>query len=172
MSNLGSVFTGSISDRCATLSAKGYVDKKAIERWGVDLATLRKMGDAFHSGWLHNVLSRITPLTMRRREDYLAMTDIFIESAEDAERLLDRFESDLELFCSQANITITEHMTAQSVSTELETHVDLFEEINSVLHNKFGIEMRDPILNLAVSPILSETNPFVKDFIDEKFERA
>ena len=147
-------------------------DLIAIERRNLDDVTINKLAEATEAGWLHNVLSRITPLTMRRRDDYIAMADIFITTTDEAESLLDRFDADIELFCSMAEISVTKHMTVDNVSDELKAHVDLYCEIATLMANKFGIENRDPIKMLVESPIMLEaTNPFIKEFMDERFER-
>lgn len=162
---------GQLAGRFCFLAAGCSVDQKAIKRWNVDLAALKKLGEAYRMGWLHNVMSRITPLTMRRREDYLAMADIFIEDAAAAELLLDRFEADMELFCSMAGIRITNHMTMQNISPELQAHVALYKDINDILTGKFNIVERDPIAILAEGPFANEaTNPFVREFLDSHFE--
>lgn len=157
---------------CA-LSAGCNVDDSALKRHNIDIPTLKKLGEAYRMGWLHNVLSRITPLTMRRRDDYLTMADIFIETEEAAGKLLDRFDADLELFCSVAEIHVTEHMTSKNVSEELRAHVDLYNDIAEVLYRKFNeMDRRDPIQSLVASPIVTgATNPFIKDFIDDRFDR-
>lgn len=147
-------------------------DTVAIERRNLDEAAVLRLANACEAGWLHNVLSRITPLTLRRRDDYIAMADIFIMNAEQAESLLDRFDADLELFCSMAEISVTKHMTVETVSDELRSHVELYMDICSLLAHKFGIVKRDPITMLTESPIMLEaTNPFIKEFMDERFER-
>lgn len=147
-------------------------DLVAIEKRNLSDSTVNKLEDSCESGWLHNVLSRITPLTMRRREDYITMTDIFITTAEESNALLDRFDADIELFCSMAEISVTKHMTRENVSEELKAHVDLYCDINDLLVQKFEIEARDPIQMLVESPIMNEaTNPFIKEFMDERFER-
>lgn len=147
-------------------------DTSAIEKRNIDAVTVRRLEEAYQAGWLHNVLSRITPLTLRRRDDYLAMTDIFVTSTEAAEHLLDRFDADLELFCSVAEIVVTEHMTLETVSDELRSHVDLYLDVATLLHKKWHVEKRNPIDQLVNSPIMLEaTNPFVKDFVDTKFKR-
>lgn len=144
----------------------------AIERRNLDEVAVNKLTEAVEAGWLHNVLSRITPLTMRRRDDYIAMADIFITTSTEAESLLDRFDADIELFCSMAEISVTKHMTVHNVSDELKAHVDLYCEVAELMTKKFGIELRDPIQMLIESPIMLEaTNPFIKEFMDERFER-
>lgn len=147
-------------------------DLIAIERRNLDGAAVTRLENACDAGWLHNVLSRITPLTLRRRDDYIAMADIFITNSDQAEALLDRFDADLELFCSMAEISITKHMSIENVSDELKSHVELYMDICSMLSHKFGIVKRDPIQMLTDSPIMSEaTNPFIKEFMDDRFER-
>ena len=49
-----------------------------------------------------------------------------------ANHVLDRFDSDMELFCSVAGVTITKHMTAATVSEELEAHVALYMAIEKI----------------------------------------
>ena len=148
------------------------IDQQAVERRGLSDSAVAKLEDAYNSGWLHNVLSRITPLTLRRRDDYLAMADIFVESSEQAEHVLDRFDSDIELFCTVAEIHVTKHMTSENVSEELRSHVELYGDVAALLSKKFGIEKRDPIQSLTQSPfMMEETNPFIKEFIDERFGR-
>lgn len=148
------------------------LDQNAIQRRGLDEMAVAKLEEAYTAGWLHNVLSRITPLTLRRRDDYLAMADIFISKPEDAEHVLDRFDSDIELFCSVADIHVTKHMTSANVSEELRSHVELYNDVAGLLSRKFDIEKRDPIQALTQSPFMMEdTNPFIKEFVDEKFNR-
>ncbi len=148
------------------------IDTKAIERWNLNPTMLKKLGEAYRMGWLHNVMSRITPLTLQRRDDYLAMSDIFIQDPETAMHVLDRFDADLELFCSVAEIHVTEHMNMSNVSPELSAHAELYQEIQDIFVGKFDIEARDPIEMLSLSPITDEfSNPFIKEFIDEKFDR-
>jgi len=160
------------SDKFYQASTGCYVDSAAARRMEIDMPKLRKLADAYRMGWLHNVLSRITPLTLQRRDDYIAMADLFIETAESAEHVLDRFDADLELFCSVAEIQVTPHMTMHSVSDELSAHTSLYQEIAEVFYRKFDIEHRDPIRNLTLSPIMSEhSNPFIKEFMDSRFKR-
>ena len=164
---------GKLAGRFCELSAGKEVDEKAIQRWNIDLATLRKLGDAYRSGWLHNVLSRITPLTMRRRDDYLMMADVFILTKQEAEHVLDRFDADMELFCAMAGITVTEHMTMYNASPEIKAHIDLYRDVNRIFNRKFAVEERDPVQMLAVAPIMIEhENTFVRDFVKSKFPSA
>lgn len=161
-----------MSERFYQLSAGCYVDVAAVKRRDIDLPTVRKLAEWFRMGWLHNVLSRITPLTMHRMDDYVVMADLFVEDAETANHVLDRFDSDLELFCSVADIQVTEHMTAATVSDELKAHVSLYKSVSTLFESKFGIEVRDPIVSLTQSPIMSEmSNPFIKEYMDSRFKR-
>lgn len=162
-----------MSDKFYQSAAGCYVDGDAARRRDIDMPQVRKLADAYRMGWLHNVLSRITPLTLQRRDDYIAMADLFIETPENAEHVLDRFDADLELFCSVAEIQVTPHMSKETVSDELKAHVSLYEEIAQVFHDKFGTELRDPIQSLTDSPIMSEhSNPFIKEFMDTRFKRS
>ena len=161
-----------MSDKFYQAAAGCYVDGEAAQKRALEMPQVRKLADAYRMGWLHNVLSRITPLTLQRRDDYVAMADLFIETAENAEHVLDRFDADLELFCSVAEIQVTPHMTKENVSDELKAHVSLYDEIAHIFHEKFGTELRDPIQCLTESPIMSEhSNPFIKEFMDTRFKR-
>jgi len=161
-----------LANRFYELSAGCPVDVDAARRAHIDLPTLRKLGEAYRMGWLHNVLSRITPLTMHRMDDYLMIADLFILDNEAADHVLDRFDADLELFCSVAEITVTEHMTVQTVSDELKAHLKLYNEVADIFYRKFTIERRDPIRRLTSAQGMSDyTNPFIKEFIDSRFNR-
>ena len=155
--------------RCAHLSAGCDVDCEAVERHGVDLPTLRRLAEAYRAGWLHNVMSRITPLTLRKREDYMVMADVFTDTKEVAARLLDKFQTDIELFCQMAGITVTEHMTADSVSPELSAHVELYKDIAKLFEQKFDLTYQDPIQAVVASPLHDACNPFVVEFMDTRF---
>jgi hypothetical protein len=147
-------------------------DNDAISRRGLGDMMVQKLEEAFNEGWLHNVLSRITPLTLRRRDDYMAMTDVFVGDADAANHLLDRFDADLELFCSVAGISVTSHMSVNTVSEELRAHVALYMDVATLLTKKFKIVQRNPIEMLVESPIMMEaTNPFIKEFMDDRFNR-
>ena len=164
---------GNISDRFFELTAGCAVDAAAARRLGLETPTLKKLAEAFRAGWLHNVMSRITPLTMQRMDDYVSMAELFVLDAESATHVLDRFDSDLELFCSVGDITVTEHMSMTNVSDELKAHVLLYTTIGAVFERKFNLPVRDPIRRLTTSPIMSEfSNPFIKEFIDQRFNRA
>lgn len=161
-----------LAERLCFLAAGCEVDENAVREHDLDLATLRKLGEAFRSGWLHNVMSRITPLTVRQQEDYVSMADIFIPHKEEAISLLERFDADLELFCSMADIQVTEHMTVASVSDELKAHVALYNAVARLFETKFELSWHDPVQNLAQNPIVSDaTNPFIKDFVSKKFKK-
>ncbi len=167
--------TRTLSERCLELAALGYdVDCAAAAKWGLDLATLKRLAEAYRMGWLHNVMSRITPLTVRRQEDYVVMADLFILSEEEAAQLLSKFQTDMELFCQMAGIQITEHMTKDGVSPELKAHVALYDAIANLLAVKYGILAADPIQEMALAPLdcaldSHDGNPFVRQFLDERF---
>lgn len=163
---------GTLAQRSTTLAAGRKVDELALRQWSIDLVTLRKLGEAYRLGWLHNVMARITPITLRRRDDYVIMADLFVESAEDAEGLLNKLLADLELFCSFAGITPTEFMTRERVSPELSAHVQLFTDIQTLLCEKFNIPMRDPIHTIARTPIEAKADPFVRDFLKKHVKGA
>lgn len=155
-----------LAERCIHLSAGCCVDPDLVAKWGMNLSKLKKLAEAYRAGWLHNVMGRITPLTLRSRNDYVAMADLFIEGTAEAMALLDRFEADMEEFCASAGLELTEHMTMETVSSELRAHARLYQQINLLFMQKFGVERRDPVQRLATNPIMNgETNPFVKEFM-------
>jgi len=150
------------------------VDMDALEFWMIDdLRLLKKLADQYHMGWLHNVLGRITPLTLEKLDDYLMMSDLFVNTKEEANHVLDRFDSDLELFCSVAGVEVTKHMTAATVSDELEAHVALYMEIEKIFAKKFKLmELRDPVQQMTNAPMTGDySNEFIKNFMDDKFNR-
>lgn len=160
-----------LAERCLQLSAGGYIDCAAAERWDMDLQSLRRLAEAYKVGWLHNVMSRITPLTLRRQEDYLMMADLFVENAGAAQRLLEKFQADLELFCELAGIQVTEHMNMDSVSDELTAHIQLYKEIGKVLADKFGIDVLDPLEAITSAPLVDDADEFVRSYMLKKFPK-
>ncbi|MDD9912365.1 MAG: hypothetical protein OXR68_06320 [Alphaproteobacteria bacterium] len=173
MTQTSDAISRTLAERCVQLSAGCDVDCGAVERWLLDLPTLRRLAEGYRAGWLHNVMGRITPLTLRKKNDYLAMADIFIDTEEAAERLLDKFQTDIELFCQLAGITVTEHMTEETASDELKAHVGLYREIAALLCNKYHLAYEDPIQAIATAPLEGMCNPFISEFMDERFpERA
>lgn len=161
--------TGMLAARCAELSAGCTVNQATLDKWGINLNQLRRLAEGYKAGWLHNVMARITPLTMHNRNHYLAMADIFVKSKEEAVMLLSRLENDMELFCNTAGIVVTEHMNLSNVSPELQVHVDLYMDIAHILHDKFGLDVADPIANMVTQPLFNATNPFVKDYVEKRF---
>lgn len=164
-----------LTQKVCDMAAGCAVDIEAMEAWGVDdLHVLRRLSEQYHMGWLHNVLARITPLTLDRIDDYLVMADLFVSDKEEAEHILDRFDSDLELFCSVAGIQITKHMTSQNISEELKSHVELYIEVEKIFASKFRfIDLRDPIAQLTSATMSQEhSNEFIKNFMDTRFKRS
>jgi hypothetical protein len=164
-----------ITQKVCDMIAGCPVDVKAAEEWQIDdLHTIKKLAEQYHMGWLHNIMSRITPLTMEKADDYLIMADLFITTKQEANHVLDRFDSDLELFCSIAGVNITKHMTALTVSEELEAHVALYMAVEKIFANKFKfMELRDPIKQITNTPITHEySNDFIKNFMDVRFNRV
>lgn len=164
-----------VTQKVCDMVAGCKVDMDALDDWGVeDLHFLKKLADQYHMGWLHNVMARITPLTLDRMDEYLLMADLFITNKEDANHVLDRFDSDLELFCSVAGVKVTKHMTAATVSEELESHVALYMAVEKIFAGKFKfMELRDPVKQITNTPITQEySNDFIKNFMDVKFNRV
>ena len=164
-----------VTQKVCDMVAGCKVDMVSLEEWGIDdLHLLKKLADQYHMGWLHNVMARITPLTLEKADDYLIMADLFVTTKDEANHVLDRFDSDMELFCSVAGVTITKHMTAATVSEELESHVALYMAIEKIFANKFKfLELRDPIKQITNTPITEEySNEFIKNFMDVRFNRA
>ncbi|MCP4354309.1 MAG: hypothetical protein GY793_01505 [Proteobacteria bacterium] len=160
-------------DNCE-VAAGCKVNMEAVGTWQIDdLRLLKRLSDQYHMGWLHNVLSRITPLTLGKLDEYVMMADLFVHTKEEANHVLDRFDSDLELFCSIAGVVVTKHMTASTVSEELEAHVALYMEIEKTFAKKFKLmELRDPIQQMTHTPISGDySNEFIKNFMDDKFSR-
>ncbi len=168
---LQSQMTQTLAKRCVDLSAGCYVDSAAMDKHAVDLTQLRYLAKAYRAGWLTNVMSRITPLTMRKQKDYVLMADLFVETQEQAQALLNKFIDDMELFCSIAGIELTEHMNMNNASIEIQAHVTLYMNIASCFQEKFGLELVDPVQQMTQQPILmSERNLFVQKFVAREFQ--
>jgi len=159
-----------LADYCRNVAAGVGYDPAAMDRWDLDLAKLKRLGSAYRAGWLNNVMSRITPLTLSSTQDYCAMADLFLCTKEDAERLLDQFDEDLELFCTMAGLEVTPHMTRETVSPELKSHIDLYEAVQEILVQKFTVIARDPVTNLAENTLIHGTpDNFVSGFVQQRF---
>ena len=156
----------SLASRLCLLAAGCCVDPEAVRRRELDLPKIRRLGEAYRLGWLHNVMSRITPITLRDREDYVAMADLFVEDVIAADHLLDRFEADLATFCAQAGISAHNG----KVPPELRAHVGLFASVNDVFTKKYSMEPRDPLANIDIPTATEdELNPYMADFVEAKF---
>lgn len=163
-----------VTQKVCDMIAGRTVDMQALEEWKLnDLHFLKKLADQYNSGWLHNVMARITPLTIDKADDYLLMADLFVTTKQEANHVLDRFDSDIELFCSVAGVEVTKHMTAATVSEELEAHVALYMAIEKIFANKFKfMDLRDPIKQITNTPITAEySNEFIRNFMDTRFNR-
>lgn len=163
-----------VTQKVCDMIAGCKVDMQALEDWRLDdLNRVKKLADQYHMGWLHNIMARITPLTLEKVDDFLIMADVFVNTKEEASHVLDRFDSDIELFCSVAGVKVTKHMTAATVSDELEAHVALYMAIEKIFANKFKLmELRDPIKQITHTPITQEySNEFIRNFMDVRFNR-
>lgn len=158
------IATGSLAKRLCTVAAGCAVDGDVVRRRRIDLAALRKLGEAYRAGWLHNVMGRITPLTLRQSSDYEVMADLFVMTAEDAQRLLERYLQDLEIFCASVGIVSPK-------APEVEAHINLYQSIGKIFSRKFDLDVAAPEISgtavLAAEEV--EMNPFLKEFVTTKF---
>lgn len=164
----------SLSGRLCFLAAGCCVDQAAMKRWNTDLATLKKMGEAYRAGWLHNVMSRITPLTMVNQDDYIAIADLFVETAEDAEEVLNRFDQGIEHYCQCAEIEVYPTASMLTVTPKIRAHIHLYAAINQLFAQKFGVAMRNPILVAAHANSGEEAdfNPYIKEYVEGYFQES
>ncbi|MCP5404723.1 MAG: hypothetical protein H6922_00645 [Pseudomonadaceae bacterium] len=140
---------------CTTVNMEAYKRYEAT----VNLAKLQALGKAFCQGWLHNVMTRITPMTARNQNDYVMMADLFIHDAAEASALLETYAADLTRFAVTAGVYFSPIYTPPA----MESHMALWREMALLFAEKFGINapaFRSAVI--AASPKLDADIAFVR----------
>lgn len=152
-------------ERSLDLAAGTTVDAEAYGRWPLNLSKLQSLGKGYRQGWLQNVFQRITPLTVRERDDYLMMADLFILTRMQAEVLLLAFGQDITRFATKAGVSLHEN------TPELQGHVGMYHAIGQVLVNKFGLTVPPPFRSVTMNGVAEEDRGFIQTYLNKAFER-
>lgn len=158
----------SLVERSLDLAAGTRVSLEAYEHWGINLAKLQSLGRCYRQGWLHNVLRRITPLTIRQLDDYAMMADLFIQTPADAKLMLGRMSQDLSRFATAAGVMPTLSGTAPA----LQIHVQLYQKLAALLEDKFDFIAPAPFASATFDAQAQAEMPFVRNFIKQHFRAA
>lgn len=150
----------SLVQRSLELAAGTRVDGSAYEGWNINLAKLQSLGRCYREGWLHNVLRRITPLTIRQLDDYAMMADLFVMEKAEAQILLARMSRDLSTFATTAG-TLPGHASLQQ-------HTALYEKLSTLLAEKFSIEAPAPFASTTFDAEAQAQMPFVRNFLRQR----
>jgi hypothetical protein len=159
------VYTSLVA-RSLDLAAGMRTNLEAYDEWGINLAKLQKLGKAYREGWLHNVLTRITPITHAEMDDYLMMTDLFIHSKSDAQYLSGVLSRSLSAFATVAGIAAT----AKVVPMQLTNHVALYEKITQRLEERFEFTAPAPFSSTTISRDMQAQIPFIRSFLKQHFK--
>lgn len=155
----------SLVERSLDLAAGTRVDLAAYESWGINLAKLQSLGRCYRQGWLHNVLRRITPLTLRELDDYVMMADLFIANAADAKLMLGAMSQDLSKFAIAAGINAGN----TQLPPQIQNHLTLYNKLAGLLAEKFSMEAPAPFASATFDAEAQRDMPFVRNFLKQHF---
>lgn len=158
----------SLVQRSLDLAAGTRTNADAYEDWGVNLAKLKSLGSCYRNGWLHNVLSRITPITLHEMDDYVMMADLFITSKPEAQQLLQSLSRGLSGFAAVAGLQAGGNV----VPIQLTNHVALYNRIAGTLAERFQFKAQAPFTSVTVNRELQAQIPFVRSFLQQHFRAA
>ena len=161
------VYTSLVA-RSLDLAAGIRTNGTAYDSWGINLAKLQKLGKCYREGWLHNVLTRITPITLREMDDYYMMSDLFIANKSDAQYLCSVLSRSLSAFATVAGF----QATAKVVPIQLTNHVALYNGIASRLEQRFAFKAPAPFASTTISKDMQAQIPFIRSFINQHFKVA
>ncbi len=154
--------------RSLDLAAGVHVNKESFTQWGINLAKLQKLGAAFREGWLHNVLTRITPITNAEMDDYVMMAELFITSKSQAQYLCRNMSRSLSAFATIAGVS----PSAKVVPIQLTNHVKLYNRIATSLGTRFAFQAPAPFASTTISREMQAQIPFIRGFLKERFKVA
>lgn len=161
------VYTSLVA-RSLDLAAGTRTSVQAYDDWGINLAKLQKLGKCFREGWLHNVLTRITPITLREMDDYMMMSDLFISSKSDAQYLCSVLSRSLSAFATVAGV----QATSKVVPIQLTNHVALYAQIARNLEERFDFKAPAPFASTTISREMQAQIPFIRNFMTQHFKVA
>jgi hypothetical protein len=163
----------SLLERNIDLAAGMRTNIAAYKQWshspqGLNLAKLQKLGKCFREGWLHNVLTRITPITTAEMDDYIMMADLFILTKSEAQYVCRIMSRSLSAFATIAGVTAT----AKVVPIQLSNHVELYNHISRRLEQRFEFEAPAPFASTTISREMQAQIPFIRGFLNQRFKVA
>ena len=153
--------------RSLDLAAGTCVSLEAYEAANINLAKLQALGKAYRQGWLHNVLRRITPLTISQTDDYVLMADLFVENAAQATEMLNAMSADLSAFATAAGIVIH-----GAIPMPLRPHTTLYQAIAGKMERKFGMVAPRAFRSAVFDERAQAEMPFIRDYVNSRFKAA
>lgn len=158
---------GHFADHTLNVAAGTPVDSRAYERWSVHLNMMkvRALGEAYRKGWLHNVMARVTPMTVRNSDDYCMMADLFVTDAATASAVLAQMSRDMSAFAVAAGLYFSPHHTPP----EMSAHMELYAHISTTLGNKFGFMPPEPFARTTIAASDMTHAGFVREFIQKSY---
>jgi len=161
-----SVIYTSLVERSLDLAAGTRVNRQAYEEWGLNLAKLQSLGRCYREGWLHNVLTRITPITHTNFDDYYMMADLFITEAAQARELLTALSRGLSAFATAAAVV----PAGKVVPLPVGNHLKLYQGLAGRLEQRFGITAPAPFASTTISGEFQARIPFIRQFLAGHFQ--
>lgn len=157
------ISTACFADHMLNVAAGTVVDGCAYTAWGskLNMMKLKALGQAYTKGWLHNVMARITPLTVRDQDDYVMMADLFVLSSETAEVLLRKMSRDLTAFATAAGVMF-EH---GNVPPKLAAHVAMYKAVARKMEQKFDIEAPKLFASTTFDSAMQAEMPFIRSYM-------
>lgn len=155
----------SLVQRSLDLAAGTRVNLAAYDEWGLNLAKLQKLGTCYRQGWLTNVLTRITPITLREMDDYLMMADLFITTQAEAQSITSHLSRSLSAFATIAGVVAN----GASTPLQLSSHMELYGKIASRLEERFQFKAPAPFASTTISREMQAQIPFVRSFLRSHF---
>ena len=161
------VYTSLVA-RSLDLAAGTRTNIAAYEEWGINLAKLQRLGKCYREGWLHNVLSRITPITLNEMDDYVMMADLFISNKSDAQYLCSILSRSLSAFATIAGVPAS----SKVVPIQLANHVELYKQIAATLEERFNFTAPAPFASTTINREMQAQIPFIRSFLNQHFKVA
>lgn len=157
--------TSCFADHMLNVAAGTVVDGCAYQAWGsrLNMMKLKALGNAYRAGWLHNVMGRITPLTVRDQTDYVMMADLFVLTAESAEMMLRKMSRDLTAFATVSGVMF-EH---GQVPPKLAQHVAMYRAVAAKLEEKFGLAAPALFASTTIDAAMQAQMPFIRSFVSK-----
>ncbi len=147
----------SLADKLLDVTAGMPVDPKAFHKHNLNLAKLKTLAGGYKQGWLHNLMGRITPCTLRSPDDYVMMADLFIADADTAQTLLTQMSADMTAFATTAGLAYS--------SPEMARHRELYQRLSTVLSSKYGFEAPAPFASTVFRADQQAHMAFVRGFL-------